>query len=277
MTSAISVPDGVLASGGILDRIVQAKARRLLTAKEERPIESLSAAVREAERISLSEALTRHGINIIAEIKRRSPSKGVIREDFDPATIAQCYVKGGAAAISVLTEEDFFDGSLEYLRKVRETAPATPILRKDFIFDEYQLLEAAEAGADAILLIVAILGDNLLSGLIRLAGERGLEALVEVHDENEMRRAIQAGAKIIGVNNRDLRTFDVTLETSTRLSAMTPPGTILVSESGIEKATDIHRLRASGFQAFLIGEHLMRASDPGEALKFLIDEGNEAQ
>ena len=207
---------------------------------------------------------------MIAEIKRRSPSKGVIRQVFDPAAVAESYARGGAAAISVLTEEDFFDGSLDHLRAARQVAMHLPILRKDFVFDEYQLYEAAAAGADAVLLIAAILDDELLEKMIRVASEIGLDQLVEVHDAEEMRRAAAAGAGIIGVNNRDLRTFEVTLETSEKLAPLAPDGVVLVSESGIENAADIGRLRHAGFQAFLIGEHLMRARDPGLALNDLI-------
>jgi len=273
---SISAPAGVLSSGGILDRIVEAKASRLRAAREIHPIGTLASATRDSSRTRFSEALTRDGINVIAEIKRRSPSKGVIRENFDPTAIAESYANGGATAISVLTEEDFFDGSLEYLTKIRGTVPV-PLLRKDFIFDEYQILEAVQAGADAVLLITAILDDSLLRGLIQLASERGLDALVEVHDDNEMRRAVEAGAAIIGVNNRDLRTFDVALETSERLATLAPADTILVTESGIERASDIRRLRSSGFRAFLIGEHLMRAPDPGEALRALLAEASESR
>jgi indole-3-glycerol phosphate synthase len=255
---------GVLSAGGVLDRIVEAKARRLESAKRSWGDEISS-------RASFAEALRREDhVKIIAEIKRRSPSKGVLREDFDPSAIARSYERAGAAAISVLTEEDFFDGSLDHLAAARAIA-AIPILRKDFIFDESQILEAAQAGADALLLIVAILDDDLLKRLIEATHKAGLDALVEVHTADEMGRAVRAGAQIIGVNNRDLRTFTVTLETSIRLARLAPEGVLLVSESGINTRDDIDRLREAGYKAFLIGEHFMRADDPGAALSRLVN------
>jgi indole-3-glycerol phosphate synthase len=172
-----------------------------------------------------------------------------------------------------LTEEDFFEGSLKHLRAVRARVEL-PLLKKDFVFDEYQLREALNAGADAVLLIVAILEDFQLARLIALARELGLDALVEVHSADEMRRAIGAGASIIGINNRDLITFNVDLGTSIELARLAPQDAILVSESGINTGDDVRRLRAAGFSAFLVGEHLMRADDPGEALERLIDESN---
>lgn len=262
-------PEGVLSAGGILDRIVAAKAARLQIAKREKPLvqliketESLSPDTRNSFFESLSKT---NRINIIAEIKRRSPSKGVLREDFDPLMIARSYEQAGASAISILTEEDFFDGSLRFLSGVHAEV-ALPLLRKDFIFDQYQVYEAAAAGASALLLIVAILDDELLGTLLELTNRIGLDALVEVHTEEEMIRAIDAGAKIIGVNNRDLTSFTVEIETSVRLAPLAPEETLLVSESGINTRSDIETLRAAGFDAFLIGERFMRADDPGEAL-----------
>lgn len=269
---------GVRASGGILDRIVRAKIERLDEARRRTPIEELAreAAPRASTRAanSMTAALrSDERINIIAEIKRRSPSKGMIRADFNPEWIAERYAASGAAAISVLTEEDFFEGSLEHLRAVRSRVEL-PLLRKDFVFDEYQLHEALQAGADAALLIVAILEDVLLARLIARARELGLDALVEVHSADEMHRAMDAGASIIGINNRDLTTFNVDLETSIELARLDPPDAILVSESGINTGDDIRRLREAGFKAFLVGEHLMRADDPGEALRRLIEQAN---
>lgn len=211
------------------------------------------------------------GFNIIAEIKRQSPSKGILRADFDHLAIAESYAQAGAAAISVLTEEDFFGGHLNFLRDIHEQT-ATPLLRKDFILDEYQLLEAYLAGASAILLITAILDDKLLAALIGRAEDFNLEALVEVHSEDEMRRAARAGASIIGVNNRDLTTFKVELETSLHLAKFAPREALLVSESGIHTGADLRRLQAAGYQAFLIGEHLMRQTDVATALRELIEE-----
>jgi indole-3-glycerol phosphate synthase len=264
----------VLNAGGVLDRIVAAKAVRLQAAKAKTPYDVLMQRARAtASRVgtSLGEALKRTDrVNIIAEIKQRSPSKGIICEDFDPVRIAESYVSGGAAALSVLCEEDFFGGSLKHLKEVRSRV-AAPLLRKDFIFDPYQVYESRAAGADAVLLIVALLDDELLARLIEVANELGLDALVEVHCADEMSRAESAGASIVGVNNRDLTSFKVDLDTSIQLAPLAPTVSVLVSESGITTVADIRRLRAAGFQAFLIGEHLMRAQHPRAALKQLIE------
>jgi indole-3-glycerol phosphate synthase len=207
------------------------------------------------------------GINVIAEFKRRSPSKGMIREGADPIEIARAYQAGGAVAMSVLTEEDYFAGSLEDLRQVKATVDL-PVLRKDFIVDEYQVYESAAAGADALLLIVAALDDELLLRLRRLAeDELQMDALVEVHTSEEMRRAAACGAKLIGVNNRDLRTFEVSLETSLSLAREAPSEALLISESGLKTSDDLQRLRDAGYRGFLIGETLMRADDPAAALR----------
>ncbi|MEK6405545.1 MAG: indole-3-glycerol phosphate synthase TrpC [Acidobacteriota bacterium] len=270
-TASTTKPFGVLAPGGVLDRIVEARAKRLEATKRRVPLNRL-AGLKARNTNSLAAALNRgDSTNIIAEIKHRSPSKGIIREDFDPVRIAESYASGGAAAISVLCEEDFFGGSLEHLEAIRKRVEL-PLLRKDFIFDEYQLYESALAGADAVLLIVAILEDELLVKLIGLANELGLDALVEVHSMDEMERAAQAGASIVGVNNRDLTTFKVDLDTSIQLGPLAPEGAILVSESGINTGSDIRRLRSAGFSAFLVGEHLLRAQHPGEALRQLVEE-----
>lgn len=265
---------GVLNAGGVLDRIVAAKAARLQAEKAKTPYDALMERARATPsrvRTSLAEALKpTDRVNIIAEIKQRSPSKGIICEDFDPVRIAESYVSGGAAALSILCEEDFFGGSLEHLKEVRSRV-AAPLLRKDFIFDPYQLYESRVAGADAVLLIVAILGDELLASLIDLADELGLDALVEVHSADEISRAGTAGASIVGVNNRDLASFKVDLDTSIQLAPLAPKGSVLVSESGITRVADIRRLRAAGFQAFLMGEHLMRAQDPRTALEELLE------
>jgi len=272
----VELPEGVICAGGILDAIVQARVIRVEEARRARPLETLIASVPErtgpGEARPLREALSREGrVNVIAELKRRSPSKGTIREEFDYISIARSYAEAGAAAASVLTEEDFFGGSLDILRGIRRELDI-PLLRKDFIFDEYQVYEAAEAGAAAILLIAAILGDGLLIALLSLADELGLDALVEVHTEEEMRRVAHTGAKIIGVNNRDLKTFEVDLTTSLRLASMAPAGAILVSESGINSGKDIGRLKSAGYRGFLIGERLMREPDPGASLRCLISE-----
>lgn len=212
-------------------------------------------------------ALERDGINVIAEFKRRSPSKGVIRDGANPSEMARAYKAGGAVAMSVLTEEDYFAGSLEDLRQVKSTVDL-PVLRKDFIVDEYQVYESASAGADAILLIVAALDDELLSRLRRLAeDELHMDALVEVHTSEEMKRAAACGAKLIGVNNRDLRTFEVSLETSLSLAREAPADAVLISESGLKSHDDLQRLYDAGYRGFLIGETLMRVDDPAAALR----------
>jgi len=270
----LSRPIGVRAAGGVLDQIVEAKVKRLEHAKRISPVNEIvekaldSAALRPIS--SFAGNLSRPGrVNVIAETKYRSPSKGVIRPDFDPLLIAQSYSRAGAAALSVLAEEDFFGGSLDHLAAIRKDVDL-PLLRKDFIFDDYQIYESVVAGANAVLLIVAMLEEELLARLLALANELGLDALVEVHSAGEMERAANAEAKIIGVNNRDLTTFKVELSTSARLAPLAPRDAILVSESGINSAADIDYLKAAGFQAFLIGEHFMRANDPGEALQSLI-------
>ncbi len=206
---------------------------------------------------------------IIAEMKKASPSRGVLSHSFDPAGLAREYELGGAAALSVLTDESFFQGSLEDLRAARAAA-ALPVLRKDFTVDEYHVIEAAAHGADAILLIVAILETAQMRALRELAARYRMAALAEVHTEAELERALAAGADLIGVNNRDLKTFEVKLETSLRLAPMIPAGVVKVAESGIHSAAEIRRLREAGFDAFLVGEHLMQAAEPAEALRALM-------
>jgi indole-3-glycerol phosphate synthase len=209
------------------------------------------------------------GPQVIAEFKRRSPSRGVIREDLQVVHVAHAYQQGGAAALSVLTEPEWFGGSLEDLREAR-AATRLPVLRKDFIVDEYQIWESWLAEADAILLIVAALTDPQLARLLETAREADLEVLVEVHDAAELERALAAGAPLVGVNSRDLRTLRVDLRTAERLAARIPDEVGAVAESGIHSGDDVRRLREAGFDAFLIGEHLMSAPDPGEALSALI-------
>jgi indole-3-glycerol phosphate synthase len=256
----------------LLSEIVSSKQRRVDQAKKLVPLEQMRAMANQARLGSRRHAFggaldDASEINIIAEFKRRSPSKGEIRGDADPLITAMAYQSAGAAAISVLTEEDYFGGSLDDLRAARK-AVSLPILRKDFVFDEYQVYESAAAGADAVLLIVAALDDEALGRLRRITeDELGMDALVEVHTAGEMRRAAASGAKIIGVNNRDLQTFTVSLETSVQLAPIAPKGSVLISESGIQSGGDIRRLRSVGYHAFLIGESLMRASKPGEALR----------
>lgn len=209
-------------------------------------------------------------VNVIAECKRRSPSRGVLRWEYDPVEIAKSYEAAGAAAISVLTEPAFFDGDLAHLRAVREAVSA-PLLRKDFVICEYQLLEAKAAGADAVLLIVAALAPRELRDLIKGAGSLGLDPLVEVHTVEELAVAVDAGAEIIGVNNRNLRTLSVDVRASEAIIARVPPGTVAVSESGLKSADDLRRLASLGYRAFLIGERFMADPAPGTALRHLLD------
>ena len=254
----------------VLAEIIAKKRERVLAAKQGVSLDQLRrlAVVRKTH--AFSDALRGAGINIIAEFKRRSPSKGMIRPDADLQEIARAYQAGGAVAMSVLTEEDYFAGALDDLREAKATV-ALPVLRKDFVVEEYQVYESAAAGADAILLIVAALEDELLAGLRQLAEEElGMDALVEVHTSVEMSRAAACGANLIGVNNRDLRTFEVSLETSLSLAREAPREALLISESGLHSAADLQRLRDAGYRGFLIGETLMRAGDPEHALRSLL-------
>jgi indole-3-glycerol phosphate synthase len=268
-----------------LSEIIALKRARLEAAKRAKSfgaIQDEARRVRErAQRNALRSALSNaKRINIIAEIKRASPSKGEINAGVDVAKQAKLYAAGGARAVSVLTEEDRFRGSLKDLCEVK-SAISIPVLRKDFIFDEYQVYESAAAGADALLLIFAALDEAKLARLRHLTEyELGMDALVEVHTHEEFRRALASGANIIGINNRDLRSFEVRLETSIEiLSSLSGyerwhdcPDTLFVSESGINTSEDIKRLRACGFDAFLIGESLMRAGDAASILKELSGE-----
>ena len=203
---------------------------------------------------------------VIAEVKKASPSKGLIRKDFDPAAIARSYEAAGAACLSVLTDVDFFQGSNRYLAEARE-ACALPVLRKDFIVDPYQVYEARVIGADCILLIVAGLEDGPLVEMTNLAHDLGMDVLVEVHDIDELERALQADCDLVGINNRNLRDFSVSLDTTIELRDAVPPDRLLVTESGIASRADVVRLRGAGVNAFLIGESFMRERDPGAALK----------
>jgi len=229
---------------------------------------------REAERLvatrrDFSASLLAHAPAIIAEVKKASPSKGVLAGEFDPAQIAAAYQQGGAAAVSVLTDEAFFQGSLRDLENAR-AAILLPVLRKDFTIARQQIVEAAAHGADAILLIAAILTEREMRDFREAAAQYKMAALVEVHNRRELDAAIAAGSEIIGVNNRDLATFEVTLETSLRLAEHIPNGALRISESGIHDARDIATLRAAGYSAFLVGEHLMKSGDPAGALRKLV-------
>ena len=254
----------------VLAEIISKKLARVEAAKNVTPLEEMCRlAGRPRTRHALHQALRADGINSIAEFKRRSPSKGPIRADANLTQVVTSYEAGNAAAVSVLTEEDYFDGSLDDLRNVKATV-TLPVLRKDFIFDDYQVYESAAAGADAILLIVAALDDETLVRLRRLAeDDLGLDALVEVHTSDEMKRASACGATLIGVNNRDLRTFEVSLETSISLAPQAPRESVLISESGLHSAGDLRRLHDAGYRGFLIGETLMRAGNPEQTLREL--------
>jgi indole-3-glycerol phosphate synthase len=215
--------------------------------------------------------VARDGVAVIAELKKASPSKGLIRADFRPSELARELERAGAAALSVLTDEQFFQGSLDYLRQASSSS-SLPCLRKDFIVDEFQIVEARANRADAILLIVAALNQNELVSLAGIARAQGLEVLCEAHDEQELQRALDAGCDLIGINNRNLRTFEVNLETAFRLVEKMPAACVRVAESGIQSGADVARLRSAGYEAFLIGESLMKAERPSEALTRLIED-----
>jgi indole-3-glycerol phosphate synthase len=260
----------------LIDTVPDILARIVATKRQEPavcapPIEQWEseAELRLATRRDFAAALAASAPAIIAEVKKASPSRGVLAAEFDPPRIARAYESGGAAALSVLTDESYFQGSLRDLQAAR-AAVAIPVLRKDFTIATSQILEAAANGADAILLIAAILTERELRDFRESAGRYGLSALVEVHDRRELDTAIGSGATLIGVNNRDLRTFEVKLETSLELAQHMPTGALLLSESGIRTAADIACLRAAGYSAFLVGEHLMKSADPAEALRALV-------
>ena len=257
-------------TGTVLNRIVE--SRRAEVARRQRivPETVLRIAARKADAPrDFAGALTCGKINVIAEIKKASPSAGLLRGSFEPATLARGFEQGGAAALSVLTEEEHFQGALAHLRDAR-AAVALPVLRKDFIMGSYQVWEARAANADSFLLIAAAIDDDALADLLALGRELGMEALVEVHTAEELRRALAAGARIVGVNNRNLCTLEVRTETSLELVEMIPDDRIAVSESGLRSPEDLSKLCAAGFDAFLIGESLMREAEPGAALGRLI-------
>ncbi len=256
----------------VLDRIVAATRARVATTKptpDRHALEQLAEQHTPRGFRRALEARSRDGVAVIAELKKASPSKGLIRAEFHPADLAVELEAAGAAALSVLTDEEFFQGSLQNLREA-SAAVKIPCLRKDFIVDEFQLLEARANSADAVLLIVAALSDAELRQLTSAAREWGLDVLCEVHDAEELRRALAAGCDLIGVNTRDLRTFKVDLETAYTLAEDFPAGALRVAESGIHSAQDVARLRAAGYNAFLVGESLMRAESPGQALRKLM-------
>ncbi len=258
----------------VLRRILAHKTDELAARKREAPLADVRAKAAEMPvPRDFAAALTGETVAIIAEIKRASPSEGAIHQGaFDPAAIARSYDAAGAAALSVLTDEEFFGGRLEYLTAAHD-ACSVPVLRKDFVIDEYQLYEARAAGADAVLLIVAALPPILLRDLLNLTRALGMTALVESHDERELGGALDSGAEVLGVNNRDLRTFTVDLGVTERLAATIPADRVLVAESGVHTRADIERLAQAGADAALVGTALMRAPDPGEALRALTGVG----
>ena len=262
-------------SGTVLSRIIESRRAEVSRRKRIMPETVLRIAAGKADAPrDFAGALARDQVNVIAEIKKASPSAGVLRRDFDPAALARGFEGAGAAALSVLTEEENFQGALTHLRDAR-AAVELSVLRKDFIVDTWQVWEARAAKADSFLLIAAALEDAVLAALLALGRELGMEALVEVHTAEELERVLAAGARIIGVNNRNLHTLEVRVETSLELIEMIPQDCIAVSESGLRSAEDLRKLRTAGFDAFLIGESLMREADAGAALKRLIDAASQ--
>jgi len=257
----------------VLKRILEVKVVENTTRVTSMPIEKLRERIAAQTPVrgfvnAMKAKLNAQQNAVIAEVKKASPSKGVIRDPFDPAAIAISYEQGGAACLSVLTDEDFFQGSEQAL-VVARNACSLPVIRKDFIIDDYQVYEARAMGADCILLIVAALEDGQMRRLYQLAVELNMDVLVEVHDAQELARALALQPMLLGINNRDLRTFDVTLDTTVSLLKDIPSETTVVTESGILASTDVQRMQEHGIQAFLVGEAFMRAEDPGTALKEL--------
>jgi len=254
----------------ILDRIVRAKQEEVVFLKQEKPLEQVrdEAAAAPLPR-DFKAAIGEGGCSVIAEVKRSSPSKGRIRDDFDHVDIALCYENHGASAISVLTDRAFFEGKKSYLSEIKEVV-SVPLLRKDFIIDSYQIYETRVLGGDALLLIAGLMGPGRLRDCIGLAESLGLSPLVEVHSAGEMDKALGAGAKIIGINNRNLKTFETDLKTSLDLLSSAPKGVRIVSESGIRTREDIEMLMNNGVQVFLVGETLMGAADIGAKLDELL-------
>ncbi len=254
----------------MLDKIVADKKEELKQRKKAVPVSGLESRIAQrAGTLDFAAALKKDGISIIAEVKKASPSKGVLCADFDPMALAKAYADNGAAAISALTESKYFQGSIEHLGEIRE-AVEIPLLRKDFIFDPYQVYESRAYGADALLLIVAILEREQLDELLTLSHELSLSCLVEVHNESEVERALHSGARIIGINNRDLNTFQVDIGTTQRLRALIPEDRIVVSESGISSRRDIDNLKSWGIDAALVGEALITAGDITAKMRELV-------
>jgi indole-3-glycerol phosphate synthase len=268
MANDYKLPDSL--KGTVLEKIMHAKVHEMLGAKAKFPAVAMESVLdRGAEIRPFKKALTARSPAVIAEIKKASPSAGMIRKDFAFKEIAREYREAGAAALSIVTEVKYFCGGLEILASLRWNN-TLPLLRKDFIIDGYQVLEARHAGADAILLIAALLNVQALKSLRIETEQYGMDALVEVHSEEELERAVESGATLIGVNNRDLRTFEVSLDVALNLARKMPKHVLAVAESGIQTAQDLRRLMDAGYRGFLVGEHLMRAASPGAALRELI-------
>jgi len=245
----------------MLNRIIAEKREEVEQRKKDIPVSSLKERIAQRQApLDFAHALSGGSTRLIAEVKRASPSRGLLCPNFDPVELAKTYAQGGAAAISVLTEANYFQGSIEHLAAIREEV-GLPLLRKDFIFDQYQIYESGAYGADALLLIVAILSQEQLEGLLSLSHSLGLSCLVEVHNEAEVERALLSGAKIIGINNRDLNTFKVDINTTRRLCSLIPEKRIVVSESGIRSRGDVEKLKGWGVNAMLVGETLVTAGD----------------
>ncbi|MEX1196739.1 MAG: indole-3-glycerol phosphate synthase TrpC [Pseudohongiellaceae bacterium] len=266
-----------MSESSILDRIVQRKREEIAAAQSQYPLSELcDRALARRDQRGFVEALRRRMAKrqpaVIAEIKKASPSQGVIREDFDPPRIAGQYAEAGAACLSVLTDESFFQGSARYLQQARE-ACELPVLRKDFVIDPYQVAESAAMGADCLLLIVAILSPVQLRELAAASAELGVDVLVEVHDESEMDVALDCGFDLIGINNRNLHDFSTSLDTTFRLAARAPQGTLIVTESGIHERADVELMLSRGILGFLVGESMMRADDPGQRYRELFRQG----
>jgi indole-3-glycerol phosphate synthase len=255
-----------------LQRILEHKRQEMAERKALLPLPELKRRLKEGPPpLNFERAIRSRHEALIAEVKRSSPSRGRIREDFDPVAIARIYEESGAAAISVLTEQRFFEGHDSFLRQVRNSV-SIPLLRKDFIIDPYQIYETRFLGGDAILFIARALDSGLLGEFLRLSSELGLSSLVEIHDEDDLEKAVSAGARMIGINNRDLSTFFTDLETSIRLAPLLPKEVAVISESGIRSRRDIERLRAAGVHGFLVGETLMTAGDITRKIKELLGE-----
>ncbi len=264
----------------ILDTILARKAQEVAAAKMARPAAAMAAAAAAQPPVrgfidAIARRLHSRQPAVIAELKKASPSKGLIREDFDPEWLARSYAAGGASCLSVLTDRDFFQGQAAYLEQAR-SACSLPLLRKDFMIDPYQMLEARAWGADGVLLIVAALSDDQMGELYAAARELDLDVLVEVHDASELERALELPGGLLGVNNRNLKTFETRLETTLELLPLVPAERLLVTESGIHGPEDMRRMQAAGVHGFLIGEHLMRTSNPGETLGRWLQDQNVA-